>query len=173
MNRIEIVPFRPEYLPRIIEITLEGFQGVSVDFLVEEQFGEVDPGWQERKATDVRQAAQREPEGIFVAVTAAGEGGSSADSEEVVGYVTVLCSPEKSLGRIADLAVDKRYRRRGLGGALIEKALDYMRMRGLRLAKIETLTTNSAGQVAYPKLGFVEVARQIHYVMPLKGSSDA
>ena len=38
---------------------------------------------------------------------------------------------------------------------------------GLRQAKIETLDTNLAGQHLYPKLGFVEVARQIHYAMPL------
>ena len=34
-------------------------------------------------------------------------------------------------------------------------------------AKIETLEQNSIGRHLYPSLGFIEVARQIHYAMPL------
>lgn len=161
-SEARIVPFEPSHLPRIVEITLEGFRGVSVDYLVEERFGEIEPGWRERKAADVRGAAAEQPEGIFVAM----------EDDEVIGYVTVLVSLEKSLGRIADLAVDARHRQRGLGSRLIDVALEYMRSRRLRLAKIETLTSNEAGQVAYPKRGFVEVARQIHYVMPLGSDAD-
>ena len=37
----------------------------------------------------------------------------------------------------------------------------------MALAKIETPEQNARGQALYPKLGFQEVARQIHYVMPL------
>lgn len=153
-----IVSFEPEYLDRIIEITLDGFRGVSIDFWIEEEFGRVEPGWEERKAADVRRSAAEEPHGIFVAL----------DGDDVIGYVTVETSETKSIGRIADLAVDGRYRRRGLGSRLIERALTYITESGMRFAKIETLATNEAGQVAYPKMGFVEVARQIHYVMPVK-----
>ena len=38
----------------------------------------------------------------------------------------------------------------------------------LSQAKIETLATNDVGKHLYPKLGFREVARQVHYVMPLE-----
>jgi ribosomal protein S18 acetylase RimI-like enzyme len=155
---LQIVAYRPEHLSRILELTAEGFQGVSIDHLVEQRFGFIEPGWRERKLTDLRSAAEREPEGIFVAVK---EG-------EVIGYITVSISRAKSLGRIADMVVDARFRRQGIGSKLIERALDYMREQGMRLAKIETLTNNEAGQAAYPKHGFVEVARQIHYVMPLQ-----
>lgn len=154
---IRIAPFEARHLDRIVEITLEGFHGVSIDYLIEERFGFVAPGWKERKASDVRKSAEREPDGIFVAL----------DGDEVIGYVTVETVPQKSIGRIADLAVDARYRRRGLGTLLIERALTYIKEKGMRLAKIETLANNEAGQAAYPKMGFVEVARQVHYVMPL------
>ena len=157
MSEVTIAPFRPEHLERIIEITLEGFEGVSIDFWIEKEFGHIEPGWKERKAADVRLSAETEPEGIFVAL----------DRDEVVGYVTVSTSESKSIGRIADLAVDSRYRRQGLGTALIERALEYIKERGMRLAKIETLAVNEAGQAAYPRLGFKEVARQVHYVMPI------
>lgn len=155
----QVVPFQDEHLPRLIEITLEGFSGVSVDFLIEENFGIVEPGWEVRKAVDIRCAAKQEPQGIFVATTV----------DEVVGYVTVATSSEKRIGRIADLVVNKRYQRQGVGTSLIEFAISYIRNVGMCFAKIETLTANASGQAAYSKLGFTEVARQIHYVMPLDG----
>jgi hypothetical protein len=37
----------------------------------------------------------------------------------------------------------------------------------MTIAKIETLEQNLIGRHLYPSLGFVEVARQIHYAMPL------
>ena len=42
-----------------------------------------------------------------------------------------------------------------------------MRGQGMAMAKIETLAQNDSGQALYPRCGFREVARQIHYVMPL------
>jgi hypothetical protein len=41
----------------------------------------------------------------------------------------------------------------------------------MKLAKIETLMQNDIGSSFYPSVGFEEVARQIHYAMPL-GSDD-
>jgi hypothetical protein len=37
----------------------------------------------------------------------------------------------------------------------------------MQVAKIETLEQNPVGQKLYPSLGFVEVARQVHYAMRL------
>ena len=37
----------------------------------------------------------------------------------------------------------------------------------MTVAKIETLEQNPIGRQLYPSLGFQEVARQIHYAMPL------
>lgn len=159
---VTIVPYQPAHLERMVEITLEGFRGVSIDYLLEQRFGPVTPGWEQRKAADVRRLAAIEPQGCFVAVNGA----------LVVGYVTVETSQEKLIGRIADLAVDARCRRHGLGSRLIDQAIAYIKASGMRFAKIETLTTNESGQVVYPRMGFTEVARQIHYVMPLDNAAS-
>ena len=37
----------------------------------------------------------------------------------------------------------------------------------MTVAKIETLEQNPIGRHLYPSVGFIEVARQIHYAMPL------
>jgi hypothetical protein len=39
----------------------------------------------------------------------------------------------------------------------------------MTVAKIETLEQNSIGRHLYPSIGFIEVARQIHYALPLLG----
>lgn len=157
MLDIRIVQYQPSHLDRILAITAEGFRGVSIDYLIEEMYGYIEPGWEERKFSDIRRSVETEPEGVFVAEA----------NGEVVGYITVTLSRTKRLGRIADLAVDARYRRQGVATRLLMHAVSYMREQGMHLAKIETLTNNAAGQAAYPKLGFKEVARQIHYIMKL------
>ena len=55
----------------------------------------------------------------------------------------------------------------GLGRRLIEHALARFRAAGMTVAKIETLEQNAVGRHLYPSVGFIEVARQIHYAMPL------
>jgi len=37
----------------------------------------------------------------------------------------------------------------------------------MTVGRIETLEQNAIGRQLYPSLGFLEVARQIHYAMPL------
>jgi ribosomal protein S18 acetylase RimI-like enzyme len=152
--------YRPDDLARVCAITIEGFDGVSIDRNIEAGFGPVGGrGWGERKAREVAHDCELQQDGIFVAEV----GG------EVIGYVTCRLDEFARIGRIPNLAVTAGHRGRGVATALIRHALDWMRGRGMALAKIETLEQNERGQSLYPKLGFVEVARQIHYVMPLTG----
>jgi ribosomal protein S18 acetylase RimI-like enzyme len=154
-----IRPYRPEDLDRIRQITVESFEGVSIDRNIEEAFGEVGGrDWQARKARDVTNDAAACPEGIFVA----------EEEGRVVGYITTRPDPFTRIGRIPNLAVDPAARGQGIGTALIRHALAYLREIGMAMAKIETLEQNARGQALYPRFGFREVARQIHYVMPLE-----
>ena len=157
-----IRPFRPGDLPRVREITVNSFEGVSIDRNIERHFGPVGGrDWRERKARDVTTDCEVQPEGVFIAET---EG-------EVVGYITTRLDRFTGIGRIPNLAVDERFRGQGLGSELIQFAIDWMRGQGMSMAKIETLEQNERGQALYPRFGFREVARQIHYVMPLEEPS--
>jgi ribosomal protein S18 acetylase RimI-like enzyme len=152
--------YRPDDLPRVCAITVAGFEGVSIDRNIEREFGPVGGrGWAERKAREVSFECAEQPDNVFVA-----EAGGA-----VVGYITTRLDHFTHIGRIPNLAVDAAHRGQGIASALIRHALDWMRTRGMALAKIETLAQNARGQSLYPKLGFQEVARQIHYVMPLSG----
>lgn len=158
MAAFTIRTYRPEDLPRICAITIEGFEAVSIDRNIETQFGPVGGrDWAVRKARSVEYDRMMQPDGIFVA---------EADGI-VVGYVTTFLDEYARIGRIPNLAVAATHREHGIATALIRHAVEWMRTRGMAMAKIETLEQNARGQSLYPKLGFVEVARQIHYVMPL------
>jgi len=142
-----------------MEITVEAFEPVSIDRNMEEQTGGPINGrdWRWRKAKHIEDDARREPEGIFVAEQ---DGG-------IVGYITTWHDREAGVGNIPNLAVTAECRGQGVGRQLIEHALDHFRKLGLAYARIETLEQNPVGQSLYPSLGFREIARQIHYGMPL------
>ena len=151
--------YRPEDLPRLKEITVEAFEGVSIDRNIEQTFGRVgDRDWGWRKARHVEADARRYPAGIFVAEV----------DGRVAGYISTWIDRESRVGHIPNLALTAADRGRGIGRRLIERALSHFRTAGLAVARIETLDQNSVGQRLYPSLGFVEVARQIHYAMSLE-----
>ena len=157
---ISIRPFRPEDLPRLQEITVNSFEAVSIDRNIEQNFGFVSgKDWKDRKARDVAVDCELQPDGVFVA----------EENGQVVGYITTRLDRYTGIGRIPNLAVDEPCRGRGCGSTLIHHAVKWMRGQGMAMAKIETLAQNDGGQALYPRCGFREVARQIHYVMPLSG----
>jgi ribosomal protein S18 acetylase RimI-like enzyme len=154
-----IRPFRREDLERVRQITVESFEPVSIDRNIERDFGPVaGKDWRERKARDVTVDCEVQPEGVFVA----------EEDGEVVGYVTTRLDRFTGIGRIPNLAVDAGHRGGGIGSDLIRHAIEWMREQGMAMAKIETLVQNERGQALYPRFGFREVARQIHYVMRLE-----
>ncbi len=155
---VSIRPYRPSDLPRLKEITVEAFDGVSIDQNIEQQYGVINGrDWRWRKGRHTEDDARREPSGIFVAV----------DGEEILGFISTWIDAEASIGHIPNLALTAAARGQGLGRKLIELALKRFRDHGLAFAKIETLDQNPIGQRLYPSLGFQEVARQIHYLAPL------
>jgi ribosomal protein S18 acetylase RimI-like enzyme len=156
---MQIRPYQPADLPALRSITVEGFTGVSIDHGMELAFGLINGhDWQWRKARHIDFDVARDPAGCFVAVDAA---------SVVAGYITTWQDPEAGIGHIPNLAVHSAYRNHGLGRLLIEHALAYFRSVGLTHAKIETLAQNAIGNHLYPSLGFVEVARQVHFLAKL------
>lgn len=153
-----IRPFHPSDLDELKRITIEGFDGTSIDQIVESQFGVMGGhDWRWRKARHIDQDCEANPAGAFVA----------EEDGKILGYITTVLDREAGKGRIPNLAVDISARGCGIGHQLIEHALDYFRREGMAFAAIETMINNPAGQHLYPACGFVEVGRQIHYAMKL------
>jgi len=156
---MHIRSFQSADLPHLKRLTTEGFSGVSIDHGIQQAFGLINGhGWQWRKVRHIDIDVARDAAGVFVA---------EDDDGHVVGYITTWQDAEAGIGHIPNLAVAATHRNQGLGRALIEHAMNEFRAAGLTHAKIETLAQNAVGNHLYPSLGFVEVARQVHFVARL------
>lgn len=160
---MHIRPYQSSDLAVLREITVEAFDGVSIDQGIEREYGVVNGhDWRWRKARHIDEDAAREPEGIFVAEI----------DGQTVGYITTWQDRDAGIGHIPNIAFRREYRGRGLGRELISYALNHFRRCGLSHAKIETLVQNDVGKHLYESLGFREVARQIHFLAPLDTGVD-
>jgi ribosomal protein S18 acetylase RimI-like enzyme len=157
---IHIRPFQPTDHLAVRQLTIAAFEGVSIDHNIDMRLGLLaGRDWRYRKSRDI----DRDIDELGAQVAVA----SDDDSGTVVGYVTMQSDFETRIGWIHNLAVAQEARGQGLGRRLIEHALAHFRSAGMTIAKIETLEQNAVGRHLYPSLGFVEVARQIHYAIAL------
>jgi ribosomal protein S18 acetylase RimI-like enzyme len=150
--------YRPGDLETIKRLTTESFAGVTLEQNVEQALGILNShDWRWRKARHIDEDVAANSAGIFVVES----------QGRLIGYITTRIDRDSGKGRIPNLAVTAEFRGQGLGGQLIEHALNYFRREGLAYAMIETMAQNEAGQHLYPACGFVEVARQIHFARKL------
>ena len=155
---MKIRPYRPSDLETLKTITAVCFDGVCIDQNIEQLYGLIhDQDWRWRKKRHIDDDAAINAAGIFVA----------EEDGQIVGYVTTRVDAAAKVGGIPNFAVLPAYQQRGIGRKLLEKAVAFLAAEGMQFARIETLAQNEVGAHFYPKFGFQEVARQVHYVMPI------
>lgn len=79
----------------------------------------------------------------------------------VAGYISFWLAMAEV--HIVNLAVHPRYRRNGIGAALVSFGLDYCLQRGGRYAILEVRKSNVAALRLYKKLGFKEEGVRYRY----------
>ena len=129
-------------------------------------FGEVDTYTSARPAEDyVRQLLGRD---TFIAIVALAE-------EKIVGgltaYVLEKFEQERSEIYVYDLAVESKYRRRGIATALIGKLRGVAAERGAYLVFIQADNDNPPAIELYTKLGVREDV--LHFDIPVKGTPQS
>ena len=150
--------YEPRDLEQIKDITVICFEGVSIDHNIEKNFGQfAETNWKARKAAHMDDDVAANSDGIFV----------YEDEGSLIGYITTRLFRDALIGQIPNISVLPGHQGKGIGKALMQAAFDYFEEQGMMVAKIETLDQNDIGQSFYPSAGFKEVARQIHYAMPL------
>jgi ribosomal protein S18 acetylase RimI-like enzyme len=155
-----IRPYRDADRTTVVELTIAGFEGVSIDHNIDLKLGPVaGKDWRWRKGRDVEQDIDAVGSELAVA--------EDTHSGRTVGFITMKADAATRIGWIHNLAVAAEVRGQGVGRRLIEHALDRFRLAGMAVAKIETLEQNPIGRHLYPSVGFREVARQIHFAMDL------
>ncbi len=155
---MKIRRYRPSDLETLKTITAICFDGVCIDQNIEQLYGLIHgKDWRWRKKRHIDADAAINAAGIFVA----------EEDGQIVGYISTRIDPATKVGGIPNFAVLPAYQQRGIGSRLLEEAVAYLAAEGMRYARIETLAQNDVGAHFYPQFGFQEVARQVHYVMPV------
>ncbi len=150
--------YEPDDLERLRQITVEAFDGMAIDQMIEGRYGLINGSdWGSRKAKHVDADVAREPEGIFVAEI----------DGVAVGWVSSWTDREVGMGYIPNIAVADGHRGKGIGRKLLEHVMEAMRRRGVSHVRIETLAGNEVGEHLYTSLGFEEITRQIHFIKEL------
>ena len=156
---MSIRPVTPEDGEAIQQLVCESFAEITTDRAIDER---LDPpegdDWRRRlRRWSAAEVADPDNHGLVW-----------EESGQVVGYVAAMIDRRYgNVGRIPTLAVDAQCRNRGIGSALVNAAIAFFREAGMSIVRIQTGANNPVGQRLYPRLGFVEVSRQVYYAMRL------
>ncbi len=147
---MRIEPYDPDQLDAVIRLSLRSWSPVfdslqkAIDVDVYRSF--YPDGWRVSQQKAVEDVCSATDTKVWVAI----------DSGSTVGFVAVKLHFESSLGEVYMIAVDPDYQRRGIGTALMEFALDWMKVAGMSVAMVETGGDpgHAPARCTYEKLGF-------------------
>jgi GNAT superfamily N-acetyltransferase len=76
--------------------------------------------------------------------------------DALIGFTSVVLHPDDDLGEIHMIAVDPAYQKQGVGAALTDQAVAWIREAGMALAMVETGTDPGHGPArrTYERAGF-------------------
>lgn len=145
---IDIRAYAPADREAVVALALRAWEPVHASMagvLGPEIHARIVGDWRERQSRDVRTDLDAEEVGVWVAVT-----------DAVAGFVSVKLDHGELNGEIHMLAVDPDQQRRGVGSALIDAAVEYMREEGMDIAQIGTGGDpgHAPARAAYEKAGF-------------------
>lgn len=146
-------------IQQIEDINRKAWSGATVAQLREERHGIIgNKPWYEHKCSQIRAIFKRDPKQFIVAEA----------KGKILGYASFSYSEENRLGVVGHNAVDPDYRGRGIGTRLIAEAVQILKDKGAMLLQVTTLLHDKPARRVYEKVGFVEIARSVHYTMDVR-----
>lgn len=161
-----IEPYQSQHLDTVIQLSLKAWapvfdslQNVMNPAVYRAFYAN---GWRASQAKAVAEACTSAEAKVWVAV----------EAESTVGFVAAKLHEEDSMGEIYMVAVDPDWQGRGIGSALIDHALDWMKTSGMAIAMVETGGDpgHAPARYAYEKAGF-ELLPIARYFKSLSGSA--
>ena len=147
---IQIEPYNADQLDAVIRLSLRAWNPVfdsiqtAMDADVYRAF--YPDNWRVSQQKAVEDVCAADDTNVWVAIAA----GST------VGFVAVKLHSESSMGEIYMIAVDPDFQGQGIGTALMEFALNWMKDAGMSIAMVETGGDpgHAPARRTYEKLGF-------------------
>ncbi len=150
---LRILPLEPGQLDAVVTLSLRAWAPVfpamreEMPPYIYQSF--YPQGWEVRQDADI--AALCRDDAVSVSVALVGD--------DLAGFVALRVHQEDSMGEVYAMAVDPDHQRRGVGAALLDFSLDWMREKGLAMAMVETGgdAGHTAARAAYEKAGFAQL----------------
>jgi GNAT superfamily N-acetyltransferase len=159
-------PYDPHHLDAVIRLSLRAWTPVF-DSIQKAMNADIYQAfypnhWRVSQQKAVEDVCAAEDTNVWVAI----------DAASTVGFVAVKLHSEDSMGEIYMVAVDPEFQGRGIGSALIEFALTWMKDAGMSVAMVETGGDpgHERARHTYEKAGF-ELFPVARYFKKL-GSAD-
>ena len=145
-------PFDNQDADAVVNLSLRAWEPVFVSIeqvLGSEIFKLLHPDWRADQKRAVEDVCAAQKIRVWVAEIDA----------NTVGFVAVELHPERSIGEIYMLAVDPDHQGDGIGTALTEFALDWIKDAGMAVAVVETGGDpgHAAARRTYEKVGCVQL----------------
>jgi len=128
---MRVRPFNVSDSGAVVDLSLRAWAPVHVsirDALGPEVNDALQPDWKAQQRSDVEEVLSAPSRNVWIA---------EAD-DTVAGFVAVRIHDDRRLGEIDMLAVDPSYQGAGIGTALTEYALDWIRASGISVAMVGT-----------------------------------
>ncbi|WP_199300070.1 GNAT family N-acetyltransferase [Trichocoleus sp. FACHB-262] len=157
--KIRIEPYGDRQLEAVVRLSLRAWTPVFdslqqvIDADVYRSF--YPDGWRVSQQKAVEEVCTAEDTNVWVAMSAEGDA-IGIDTGLTVGFVAVKLHSESSMGEVYMVAVDPDFQGQGIGTALMEFALSWMKDAGISVAMVETGGDpgHAPARHTYEKLGF-------------------
>jgi GNAT superfamily N-acetyltransferase len=147
---MRIEPYTPDYLDAVVRLSLRAWAPVfdSIQQAMDADLYHAFYGddWRASQQKAVEDVCAADHTTVWVAM----------DADSVVGFIAVTLDPEESMGEIYMVAVDPDFQGNGIGSALINFALDWIKQAGMSVVMVETGGDpgHAPARHTYEKLGF-------------------
>jgi len=147
---VHIEPYTPQHREAVVSLSLRAwapvFDSLQKTFSAELYQAFYPDDWRVSQQKAVEDVCAAEDAHVWVA----------READATMGFVAVKLHAADKMGEIYMVAVDPEFQGRGIGGALVEFAVAWMKEAGMTIAMIETGADpgHAPARRAYEKAGF-------------------
>ena len=158
--KIEIVPFKEEYMDAVIELTYIAWQPIFdhyLETLGEKMFDDLYGNWKQTKHRRISNGMT------------SGRGYIALVDGEIAGFIFYVIDKDKKMGYLEENVVNPKFRGLGIAQKMYDFVLNKMREEGMLYATVTTGLddAHAPARRAYEKVGFGSPIESVRYHIEL------